>query len=76
MTENLPESNWRSEDAGEIGDRREKISISAPERIWFQMLLETSEGSKGGRFVAWVGAWLRTERKLNGPERWMGRGEK
>ncbi len=35
---------------GEIGDRRENRSTSAPDKIWFLMLLDTGGGCKERAF--------------------------
>ncbi len=51
MTANLPQSICRSANGGEIGERREKRSISAPAKIWLLMLLETGGGFKARAFV-------------------------
>lgn len=46
VTENSPQLIWRSADEGEIGDKREKRSMSAPDKICVLMLLATGGGSK------------------------------
>ncbi len=44
VTENLPQSIWRSADAGEIGDKREQRSISVPDKIYVLMELAMGAG--------------------------------
>ncbi len=50
VTENSPQSIWRSVDGGEIGDKREKRSTSVPDKICVLMELATGAGSSAGAF--------------------------
>ncbi len=65
VTENSPQSIWRSADGGEIGDKREKRSTSVPDKICVLMELATGAGSSASAFGG-MGRGL-AEESENGP---------
>ncbi len=62
VTDKSPPSIWRSADEGEIGDNREKRSISVPYNICVLMSWPTGGGSNASALEAWVGACWKKER--------------
>ncbi len=66
VTENSPQSIWRSADGGEIGDNKENKSTSVPDRICDLMELATGGGSNASAFGG-TGRGVAEEREKGAP---------
>ncbi len=63
VTENLPQSIWRSADGGEFGDNKENKSTPVPDSICDLMELATGVVPMRVRLEGRVEAWRKKERK-------------
>ncbi len=75
VTENSPQSIWRSADGGEIGDNKENRSTSVPDCICDLMELATGGGSNASAFGG-TGRGVAEERENGAPGAELGEGKR